>query len=341
MSFSPDTLSNIFAPRKHCSRSKNKRSNPTHDLQKKGKRKKSKHEEMVHIQGVPSNVLYNGYTVPASVSRTVLPLNVKNAFSRDKQICFSEPDHKYYIKGKTQGWVSVTKICHMFFSSFDAYRVAKQMCARHDFHINPRYNQYQTLCEEHPNNQKDLVRAVMRSWTVNGRKQSRLGSELHDWVERFVNGLLSESEVSDGIERFPERIYALKYISKRRSEGWVPWRTEVMVFDEESKVCGMVDAIFKDRDGCFRMVDWKRSKKINTHGFDKGWGPCEGLSNCNYQHYTLQLNTYKYILEKHYKIRIMSMELAVFHPNNATFLCIPIENKQDMIHSIMKQRMRG
>jgi len=42
--------------------------------------------------------------------------------------------------------------------------------------------------------------------------------------------------------------------------------------------------------------------------------PLEHLPDCNYFHYCLQLNLYKYILESEYGMTVSAMYLGVVHP---------------------------
>ena len=45
--------------------------------------------------------------------------------------------------------------------------------------------------------------------------------------------------------------------------------------------------------------------------------PCiEHLPDCNFYHYSLQLNTYKALLEKNYGVKVKGMYLVCLHPNN-------------------------
>jgi hypothetical protein len=47
-----------------------------------------------------------------------------------------------------------------------------------------------------------------------------------------------------------------------------------------------------------------------------GTGPCDSLENCNFIHYSLQLNCYAYILQKVYKLKTVKMFILQFHPKN-------------------------
>ena len=43
--------------------------------------------------------------------------------------------------------------------------------------------------------------------------------------------------------------------------------------------------------------------------------PLEHLPDCNYYHYCLQLNLYKYILSSEYGVAVSGMYLGVVHPH--------------------------
>ena len=116
------------------------------------------------------------------------------------------------------------------------------------------------------------------------------------------------------------------------------YRTEWEIFDEEHKLAGSIDMIFKSGDEYY-IADWKRSKEIKkTNKFQKGTPPIEHMDDCNYNHYSLQLNLYKYILEKHYEIKISGMFLVVLHPNNSNYIKIDIPCMQKEISWVLEER---
>ena len=78
------------------------------------------------------------------------------------------------------------------------------------------------------------------------------------------------------------------------------------------------------------------SNKSNK--FQKGTPPIEHLDDCNFNQYSLQLNLYKHILEKHYGIKIEGMFLVVLHPNNSTYLKMDIKCMQKEISWILEER---
>ena len=81
--------------------------------------------------------------------------------------------------------------------------------------------------------------------------------------------------------------------------------------------------VFENKKGELEIYDWKRSKAIE-YDFDIPRYAKYALTPCishfpdkNYWHYSLQLNTYKYMLEKNYGEKVVGMYLVCLHPNNA------------------------
>ena len=66
------------------------------------------------------------------------------------------------------------------------------------------------------------------------------------------------------------------------------------------------------------------------------------LSNvvkCNFNEYSIQLNTYKYILETEYNIKVKAMYLCIFHPINSNYKLFKVPNMSSAINSIMERRI--
>jgi hypothetical protein len=106
-----------------------------------------------------------------------------------------------------------------------------------------------------------------------------------------------------------------------------PYRTEWTIWDRDLKMAGSIDMIFRNPDGSLLIYDWKRCKNIKKDNrFQSAITPCIGhLPDTNFWHYSLQLNTYKYILEKNYGERVVGMYLVCLHPNNANKSYIRLE----------------
>ena len=71
--------------------------------------------------------------------------------------------------------------------------------------------------------------------------------------------------------------------------------------------------------GCLVLVDWKRTKKLRDsfqNPFRKMHAPLDHLDDCKGSHYELQLNCYRYILQKYYDKRVAQMLVVCTHPDN-------------------------
>ena len=90
------------------------------------------------------------------------------------------------------------------------------------------------------------------------------------------------------------------------------------------------------------IYDWKRSKNIfMDNPYAQGFTPVEHLSDCNFNHYTLQLNTYKRILERNYNVRIVGMYIGVFHPDQQTYLTYTIPDESKTMDLLFQARKRN
>ena len=72
-------------------------------------------------------------------------------------------------------------------------------------------------------------------------------------------------------------------------------------------------------DGTVSIYDWKRCKKIEkANGFGQFSTNkiIEDFPDSNYWHYSLQLNTYAYIIERNYKLKVKDLYIVCLHPDN-------------------------
>jgi ATP-dependent exoDNAse (exonuclease V) beta subunit len=287
--------------------------------------------------GEPGMRMWNGHMVPADCDFTRLKLAVENSTPRDGRIVFQNEGHRYYIDGECD-YTSVTTVIHEHFPAFDAEPTARKMVRKKEFRNGAvRYLKYQKMRfndDGEEVNEDELVTSVVLSWTDYGAEMSALGTKMHNDIELFYNLMpVDNQSVEYG--------FFLQYEADMRRQGFTPFRTEITVYGEDEKICGSVDMLFKDGQGRYRLRDWKRSKEIRRHGFGKfGKGELRHLPDCNYAHYTLQMNLYKYLLEKYYDIPVYDMGLVVFHPDNASYVEIEARSTPDDIQALVRAHKR-
>lgn len=239
-------------------------------------------------------------------------LQEKNPHPRDKRISFYEPTHTYTITLPQQdgsvkyddGFTSVTTWVHSHFSHFDADAVIRNMMRSKKW---TKSKYYGMTADE-----------IKKMWEDNGKEASSAGSKIHYDIECFYNNVdvSNDSVEYQYFKQFEE--------CRTREDGGfgntlMPYRTEWTVFDEELRLSGSIDMIYEDEDGSLQIYDWKRCKDIKK---TDGYGKCSHtecinhLQDTNYWHYSLQLNTYKMILERNYGKKVTGLYLVRLHPNN-------------------------
>lgn len=72
--------------------------------------------------------------------------------------------------------------------------------------------------------------------------------------------------------------------------------------------------------------------------FQSGLGPLSHFPDCNYWQYTLQLNLYRWIIEKHYGMKITELALIVLHPSNTSFKRYVLPILHDEIEELLDCR---
>ena len=236
-----------------------------------------------------------------------------NAHPRDKRIQFFENTHTYIIDAEpTVKYTSVTTWIHEHFEKFDADLVIAKMMRGIGWKKGHKY--WGMTPEE-----------IKSMWDVNKNAVSSEGTNLHYKIECFHNNAnipihyTNEqlfNEYSKGITNdVIEWQYFINFIKDH--PHLKPYRTEWTVFNEDVKISGSIDMVYENPDGTLSIYDWKRSKNITmVNNFNKfALNPCiSHLPDANFWHYTLQLNTYKYILETKYGKTIKDLYLVRLHP---------------------------
>ena len=237
---------------------------------------------------------------------------------RDKFILFDEEPHIYTIKGD-DNYMSVTTWNHSHFSHFDADLIIDKMMASWKWPHSKYYGQT-----------KEEIKA---GWEANGKAASEAGTKMHYDIECYYNEMIITNDSTE-YRYFQEFAEAFKHLK--------PYRTEWMIYDEELRFAGSVDMLFENPDGTLEIYDWKRCKQIKKENpWQSGLTECVShLPDSNFWHYSLQLNTYKAILEKNYGVKINGMYLVCLHPNNAngSYQRYKVENMSKEISDLFDLR---
>ncbi len=239
--------------------------------------------------------------------------------NRDDNIQFFEDSHTYTVNGVS--FQSVSTIISRFFREFDPDEAIDRMMN------GPNWNPGNRYWGMSPDEIKEL-------WRENGETQAKLGQDLHKQIEGFFN---DEDYKQEDVFH-----YFLDFINDHPTIS--PFETEWRIYDEEYHIAGTVDLVSNDGNN-FDIYDWKRSKNIldkytlepiDYSEWGNGFGVLNHIDDTGFNKYCLQLNMYRYILEKHYNIQIRNMYLVVLHPVYETYHKLPVNYFHDEVEQILK-----
>lgn len=242
----------------------------------------------------------------------------KNAHKRDASITFDEGPHIYTINGDSN-YTSVTTWVHSHFEPFHADTIISRMMNSPNWSKSKYFGQ--------------SVEEIKQGWEKNRDEAATAGTAMHLDIEKYYNKV---PVTNDSIE-----FHYFKNFEKAFPD-LVPFRTEWMIWDVELMFAGSVDMVYINEDGTLSIFDWKRSKQIKkTSGnwMKTSITPCiSHLPDSNFWHYSLQLNTYKAIIERNYGFRVKDLVLICLYPENDNYQYISVPNLQKEVAELFEIR---
>lgn len=261
------------------------------------------------------------------LSKCIKPSDSNTSDKRDSRITFHESTHSYTVDGIKNSHVSCTTLVKQYTPVFEADRIIDRMQRGKNWN---ETHGYYGMSKQ----------AIKDKWEATGKESQVEGTKLHKQIERFYNGM-DVKQYSDDTKHTPEFAMFLKFHADV-SNMFIPVVAEKMMFADVDKerICGQADMIFRKVDGTHCLVDWKRVKKIDkTNGFrSKMLAPWEHLDNCNFNHYSLQLNIYRYMLQKYYNFNITQLLLVVLHPINTAYKIVTVSIMEKEVSDLLEHR---
>ena len=237
-----------------------------------------------------------------------MKLELKNRHKRDKYIKFHEDNHQYYYKDEE--FKSVTTIIKSLFNDFNEKEILERLSLK----------------------KNKAIDDIKKEWDEQRNIALREGVKLHNDIELCIND-----------EKYDNNSIEFKYFLNFLKDHYYlePFRTEWKIYDESCKIAGTIDMCYKNSDGSIEIYDWKRCKAIVKENKYKKYAKVDFLKNfddTNYNHYSLQLNLYKYILESKYNYKVNNLFIVCFHPNNKNdnYLIYQVSNMKNEIDKIIK-----
>ena len=248
---------------------------------------------------------------------TMDTLSKRHRHERDGHILFDEGPHIYTIDGDAD-YLSVTTWNHSHFKTFDADKIIEKMMKGKNWKNSKYFGQ--------------TPEEIKQGWELNRDNAASAGTKLHYDIECYYSGLPQDNSSI-------EYQYFLNFVDKY--PHLKPYRTEWMIWDSELRFAGSIDMVFENPDGTLMIYDWKRSKGIQkTNRFmDYSHTECiDHLPDTNFWHYSLQLNTYKAILEKCYGKKVTTMMLVCLYPDNKDYQLLKVPELRQELSDLFQLR---
>jgi len=255
-------------------------------------------------------------------------LSLCNPHPLDQYIQFEESGHKYTITSDPHSkYTSVTTWNHSHFPKFDADSIIQKMMKGKSW---KEGHKYWGLTSDQ----------IKELWDKNRDNAAGAGTNIHYEIECFMNNpklqtpythndlyktyyYLQDTDtdtntdtIINATHKTREWSYFLEFV--KDFPDLKPFRTEWMIYDEELKLAGSIDMVYKNPDGTLSIYDWKRSANITkVNAWDKFAIPycISQFPDSNFWHYALQLNTYKAIIERKYEKQVTKLCLIRLHPD--------------------------
>jgi len=302
-------------------------------------------------------------------------LALTNTHPRDAHITFQEEGHKYTIHTDLNSkYTSVTTWNHSHFPHFNADQVIANMMKGKNW--NPENKYWNMTSEEikklwtdngaavsgagtemheqiecfmnnphvpYPYTQADLAEYYLHLCTFKTLSSGAVMSERVDADCAFEmrNDVNLHRCKEDTTKVVAEWQYFLDFL--KNNPTLKPYRTEWMIYHEDLKLSGSIDMVYENPDGTLLIYDWKRSKEINrVNKFNKyAITQCiDHLPDSNFWHYSMQLNTYKAILEAKYEKKVVGLYLVRLHPDASekTYDLIKVPDLSNYIEELFQLR---
>lgn len=247
--------------------------------------------------------------------------------TRFNDLTYYDVPHKYLLKGKDL--LSVTTMLGKYHEPFEE-----------EYWSDYKAKEYNLTQDE-----------VKRAWRFINKKGTMKGSIIHDYGENLLLNKIFDYPKTEILAEFGFDPIKVEYdITKNHVDKFcadtknklIPVTTEIVMYDEESLVAGMADLIFWNvKAQEFQIWDWKTNKKFAKSEDRKLTDTLYMLDDCEWEVYSLQLEAYKYILERNTGFKFGKSYLVWVSHNNPTYEIIEAKNRRFYIEQLFNERIQS
>lgn len=273
-----------------------------------------------------------------NVNENVFNFNELSIDKENSAVSYNDELHKYWTKGSNQSCISVTTLIHKF-STFDeafwaSYKALESLASEEQFkEIKP------TLLNTKVFNERYLDMVGISDSDFNERRQEIL----NEWAEKRDASCIRGTAIhrQHELEHLAGKTKELSHLglggkfstntTNNLELGTQKVYPELLLSrispDNKLRLAGQADLVIVDGNDVY-ILDYKTNKKIETKSFfDRKTKksqmmkyPLNNLQDTNFWHYSLQLSTYAWMIQKaNPEFNIKSLILIHYdHDDNCT-----------------------
>lgn len=264
---------------------------------------------------------------------------------RNGNVCFNDENHKYFdINDESKQYISVTTLIGRYEQDFDrnfwsAYKALEKLLSKDAWQIEKKsllstkkFNKELLDLYDIPEDAFNKAQQdILDEWDKTNRESCERGTKIHSELENSFykagkNVTLQKFGIGGKFECRKD------YSDLDLQYGVYP---EYLIYRESDdgilKIAGQIDLIVKSGNDIY-IIDHKTNKKIDQKGgFDsktkstaKMKYPLNNLEDCNLLHYSLQLSTYAWMLQKinpNFVIKDLILNHYDHEGNNTLYHC--------------------
>jgi hypothetical protein len=271
---------------------------------------------------------------------------IENITKQNGNIAFVEETHKYFdVTNPNAVFTSVTTLIHNYTQPFDkefwsAYKAVEKLLPKDAWVIEKKslLNSKKfdkQLLEAYDISESDFNKeqqVILDAWDEENRKSCERGTKIHADFEHSFYAKKKDIDISK-FEIGGKFICEKDRTALDLENGIYPeYLIHRISEDGKLRIAGQIDLLVK-KGNKITIGDFKTNRKIETKSFFnqktkqsvKMKYPLNNLDDTNYWHYTLQLSTYAWMIQKYnpeFEIEDLVM-IHIDHSDNMTIYHLP------------------
>jgi hypothetical protein len=247
--------------------------------------------------------------------------NIFKELSIFNRITFVESKHEYLIDGESTKSPSVTRLLKRFKREFEKEKIATRVAKKRGI----------------------TTQQVLAEWNLNNLYSTTLGSMLHKYIENYYCnkrikfegnfdglGFEEKQKIGNALPKLIDYFHSFYQDNKHL----LCIRNELVLGDiNDTKVCGMSDMLcYNEITDGLEILDFKTNKKMTkTSPYGNLFYPFDDMTEGEINEYTIQLNTYKYFLEKYTSLKVDKLKIIWFNEVNPSYVVHELADIQPKI----------